>query len=107
MFAEESDAEKISFSPGPSIKTLFPSRIAEVPDEMTIPAIPLPIRPLLPGFLQALTISNRATVQKLKEMQQTPNPVVGVFMRKKLLSNDLADSPDVIHDLSEICSVGT
>ena len=89
------------------MKTIFPTRFSEVPDELTIPIIPLPIRPLLPGFLQSLTISNRATVQKLKEMSETSNPIVGVFMRKKLLSNDLADSPDVIRNLSEICSVGT
>ena len=75
--------------------------------EMVIPAIPLPVRPLLPGFMQNLTISDRATIQKLREVQASSDRYVGLFLRKEKSSNDLADNPDVIRSLSDVYSVGT
>ena len=76
-------------------------------DEMVIPAIPLPLRPLLPGFMQNLTISDRATIQKLREVQRSTDRYVGLFLRKEKSSNDLADNPDIIRNISDVYNVGT
>lgn len=90
-----------------SLPSYFGPRPVRLHDEMVIPAIPLPVRPLLPGFIQNLTISDRATIQKLKEVQSSPDRYVGLFLRKERSSNDLADNPDVIHSLADIFEVGT
>lgn len=78
-----------------------------ISDKMILPAIPLPVRPLLPGFIQNLLISDRRTIQKLKEINSSAERFVGLFLRKEISSNELSDSPDVIHSLDEICKVGT
>ena len=57
--------------------------------------------------MQNLTISDRATIQKLREVQASSDRYVGLFLRKEKSSNDLADNPDVIRSLSDVYSVGT
>ena len=76
-------------------------------NEMILPAIPLPVRPLLPGFVQNLLISDRSTIQKLKEVASSSERFVGLFLRKEMSSNELSDSPDIIRNLDDIFSVGT
>ena len=90
-----------------SFQDFIAPRPLRLHDEMIIPAIPLPVRPLLPGFLQNLTISDRATIQKLREVQSSPDRYVGLFLRKAKSSNDLVDKPDVIKSLEDIYPVGT
>jgi len=90
-----------------SFQDFIAPRPLRLHNEMIIPAIPLPVRPLLPGFLQNLTISDRATIQKLREVQSSPDRYVGLFLRKAKSSNDLVDKPDVIKSLDDIFPVGT
>ena len=78
-----------------------------IKNEMILPAIPLPVRPLLPGFVQNLLISDRSTIQKLKEVASSSERFVGLFLRKEMSSNELSDSPDIIRNLDDIFSVGT
>lgn len=87
--------------------TSFMTPRPSISDKMILPAIPLPVRPLLPGFIQNLLISDRRTIQKLKEINSSAERFVGLFLRKEVSSNELSDSPDVIHSLDEICKVGT
>lgn len=90
-----------------SFQDFIAPRPLRLHNEMIIPAIPLPVRPLLPGFLQNLTISDRATIQKLREVQSSPDRYVGLFLRKAKSSNDLVDKPDIIKSLDDIFPVGT
>lgn len=90
-----------------SFQDFIAPRPLRLHNEMIIPAIPLPVRPLLPGFLQNLTISDRATIQKLREVQSSPDRYVGLFLRKAKSSNDLVDKPDVIKSLEDVFPVGT
>ena len=99
--------QKIGRDPYKTFQEFMTPRPVRLHSEMVIPAIPLPVRPLLPGFMQNLTISDRATIQKLRELQASSDRYVGLFLRKEKSSNDLADNPDVIRSLSEIYSVGT
>lgn len=87
--------------------TLMAPRPVHLKEDMVIPAIPLPLRPLLPGFVQNLVISDRATIQKLREVFNSSNRCVGMFLRKEKYSNDLADHPDVIRNIKEIFEAGT
>lgn len=76
-------------------------------DELVVPIIPLPLRPLFPGFIQSILISDRNTIQKLKEINSTRKPYIGLFLRKEMTSNNIRDSPDVIRDINELHTVGT
>ena len=93
--------------PYKSFQEFMTPRPVRLHDEMIIPAIPLPIRPLLPGFMQNLTLSDRATIQKLREVQSSPDRYVGLFLRKERSSNDLADNPDIIRSMDEVYNIGT
>lgn len=99
--------QKIGRDPYKTFQEFMTPRPVRLHNEMVIPAIPLPVRPLLPGFMQNLTISDRATIQKLREVQASSDRYVGLFLRREKSSNDLADNPDVIRSLSDIYSVGT
>ena len=106
-FVELPPNPRMGGNPFKAFQDFMTPRPLRLHDEMVIPAIPLPLRPLLPGFMQNLTISDRATIQKLREVQRSADRYVGLFLRKEKSSNDLADSPDVIRNLSEVYSVGT
>lgn len=107
--AEEGDQEGIqlgnSFNKAGFAQFYPPT--PRIRDEMVLPAIPLPVRPLLPGFVQNLLISDRRTIQKLRELSSSSERFIGLFLRKEMSSNELSDSPDVIRSIDDICQVGT
>lgn len=76
----------------PSIPDVYPQ----------VMAIPLVKRPLFPGFYKAITIKDREVGQAIADMVKRGQPYIGAFMFK----DDAADK-DVIHDPSEVYSVGT
>ena len=74
----------------------------EVNDSLILPAIPLPTVPLLPGVIQKFTVTDRLTIQKLKEIQPKDN-IIGLFLQK----NPPKYTTSVVNDLSEIYPIGT
>ena len=74
----------------------------EVNDSLVLPAIPLPTVPLLPGVIQKFTVTDRMTIQKLKEIQPKDN-IIGLFLQK----NPPKYTTSVVNDLSEIYPIGT
>jgi ATP-dependent Lon protease len=86
-----------------------------VPSVMIMPRRGTPIFPV-PEVAQHLLIKSPAVVNKLEKQLATGIPYIGVFLRKEELTVDTSqpesdantfDVDDVIHDLSEIHSVGT
>ena len=86
---------------GSLLKDFFKTR-PEVNDSLVLPALPLPLVPILPGITQKFTITDRATIQKLKELQTRDN-VIGLFLQK----NPPTRFTSIINDLDEIYPVGT
>ena len=74
----------------------------EVNDSLVLPALPLPSVPLLPGVIQKFTVTDRLTIQKLKEIQPKDN-IIGLFLQK----NPPKYTTSVVNDLSEIYPIGT
>ena len=97
--------------PNSSVRDMFIDMMAPKPvcltSDMVIPAIPLPVRPIFPGFLLELVVSDPATVRKLREVQKSENRYVGLFLRKEKASNSLADHPDIIRNIDDVYHIGT
>jgi len=100
----------------PSKFSVVPSRIGagdEAPRMPHVLALPVVNRPLFPGVVTTVTLTEPATIDALENLQQdNQNAYISVFLRKKHSTGVseggvLLPTPEVIVDPDEIYSVGT
>jgi Lon-like ATP-dependent protease len=78
-------------------------------------ALPLVSRPLFPGLVTTVTLSDEATISALEELQKQSNqenPYISCFLRKKFPTGVsdggvILQHPEVISDKDDIYHVGT
>lgn len=75
-------------------------------------AIPLVSRPLFPGLITSLTLTDEATIDALEHLSEKPDPYVSCFLRAKDATGVseggvLLAQPEVITDASDIHHTGT
>jgi len=98
--------------PGSSIAAVL--NIQGAPRQPQVLALPLDRRPLFPGLLHPIQITDKAVYEALVRTRASGNPFIGLFLRKNEgMSREFAGaeeqigSTDRISDLSEIHTVGT
>lgn len=85
----------------------------EAPRFPNLNALPLINRPLFPGVVTSVTISDPATIDLLTEKSRSgPGAFIGAFLRSKHSSGVteggvFLEQPEIITDAKDICSVGT
>uniref|UniRef100_A0A7S2RZQ8 Lon protease homolog n=1 Tax=Rhizochromulina marina TaxID=1034831 RepID=A0A7S2RZQ8_9STRA len=77
----------------------------DAPKPSPIPVIPLGHRPLFPGMVQGLLVTDPPTIRGLAERLQQGENYVGVFLRKQPPLE--GGVPEVVQSIRELHSVGT
>jgi Lon-like ATP-dependent protease len=76
-------------------------------------ALPLISRPLFPGLITAVTLTDPVTIKAIEELHTKGNSFLSCFLRAKHTSGVISDSksvldtPEIITDISDLYSVGT
>jgi len=114
----DSDSDGASLPKNLFSGTIVPSKVGigdEAPRMPHVMALPVINRPLFPGVITPITITEPATIdaiEALQEAQQQSASYVSVFLRKKH-PNGVSDggvllpTPEVITDPSDLYQVGT
>jgi len=114
------DGENGSFnasSTTTTANTLLPTRLGigdEAPRYPNLTALPVITRPIFPGILGSITITNPDTIDALEKISKNNESgtggYIGVFLRKKSSMSEggvIIEQPEVITDSSQLYSVGT
>ncbi len=111
------NAEKTKPTAAAASASSLPTRLGfgdEAPRYPHLTALPMIAKPLFPGIVTSVTISDDATLDALEKLHGTGSPggYVGVFLRKKYPNGVteggvILDHPEVITDASDLYSVGT
>ena len=114
--AEEKSANESS-EPVVSSSSSALSRVGfgdEAPRYPHLTALPVISKPLFPGIVTSITVSDEATIDALEKIKGSAGPggYIGVFLRKKYPNGVtdggvLVDYPELITDPSELYKVGT
>jgi Lon-like ATP-dependent protease len=98
------------------LSVIVPSKIGvgdEAPRMPHVLALPVANRPLFPGVVTSVTLTEPATIDALENLQKdNQNAYISVFLRKKHVTGVseggvLLPTPEVIVDPDELYSVGT
>jgi len=100
-----------------SSSSTLPSRVGfgdEAPRYPHLSALPVISKPIFPGIVTSITVSDEATIDALENIKGTGGPggYVGVFLRKKYPNGVteggvLVDHHELITDPSDLYDVGT
>jgi Lon-like ATP-dependent protease len=99
-----------------ALSVIVPTKLGfgdEAPRMPHVLALPVISRPLFPGVVTSVTLTEPATIDALAELQKNQqNSYISVFLRKKHPTGVseggvLLDTPEVITDPSDIYNVGT
>lgn len=112
-----SDNSSGSDSTADIVTSIVPSNVGygdEAPRMPHVLALPVTNRPLFPGVVTSVTLTEPATIDALENLQkeQGSNNYISVFLRNKHPTGVseggvLLPTPEVITDPSDLCGVGT
>mmetsp|Transcript_7964 Transcript_7964/g.16742 ORF Transcript_7964/g.16742 Transcript_7964/m.16742 type:complete len:977 (-) Transcript_7964:30-2960(-) len=99
-------------------QVILPSRVSFGEDVPRLPhtyALPLVSKPLFPGLITSVTLTDEATIEAFENLTENNNgqpAFISTFLRKNLTTGVTEGgvhlpTPEVIHDKNDIYSVGT
>lgn len=79
----------------------------KVPEYPHVLVVPTPRRPLFPGVVLPMTITNPELSKALIALKESGQPYVGVFLRKALGLDDNSKDTELITDMNQVHQVGS